>query len=112
MRRFAANMMVVGFLRFVRSFSPTARPARIDVQHEAPEYQAEYERILGQQVHFAQPHTELVFERALLDALSPFRDAGVHEALQPLGEDRVARLTQEPSYALATAVLDQVVAYA
>jgi AraC-like DNA-binding protein len=100
MRRFAADMMIVGFLRFVRSFSPAARPARIAIQHEAPPYQTEYARILGQQVHFAQPHTELVFERALLDTLSPFRDEGVHEVLRPLGEDRVARLTQDPSYAL------------
>lgn len=100
MRRFAADMMVVGFFRLFRSFSPTARPVRIAIEHEAPPYHLEYERILGQPAHFLQPHTELVFERAVLDALSPFRDDDVHEVLQTLGQDRIVRLTQAPSYAL------------
>lgn len=100
MRRFAADMMLASFFRIFRSFNPLARPVLIAVEHAAPAYAAEYGRILGQPVLFAQPHTELTFERTVLDAPSPARDQDVHDMLQTLAQDRITRLTQGPSYAL------------
>jgi AraC-like DNA-binding protein len=51
-------------------------------------------------VQFDQPHTELVFERALLDLPSPFQDEGAHEAFSALAQQRITRLIEGPSYAL------------
>lgn len=99
-QRFAAEMMLTGFFRLLRSFSPLARLARVSFIHPAPDYRAEYERIFEQPVYFEQPLNEFVFERVQLNAPSPYKDDDVHEALQTLAQDRIARLTQSTSYAL------------
>jgi AraC-like DNA-binding protein len=99
-QRFTAEAVVTGFFRLVRSFTADARPARVSFEHPAPVYSAEYERIFEQVVHFEQPFSEVVFDRALLNAPSPHKDEGVHEALRALAERSIMRLAQRAPYAL------------
>jgi AraC-like DNA-binding protein len=100
MQRFTAEVTVTSFFSIVRSFSVHARPERVSFDHAAPAYHAEYPRIFEQAVRFEQPFTEIVFDRALLDAPSPHKDEGVHEALRALAERSIMRLTQHAPYAL------------
>jgi AraC-like DNA-binding protein len=100
MQRFAAEMVVASFYKLVRRFNVGARPERVSFAYAAPDYRDEYTRIFDHEVHFEQPFTSIVFDRALLDAASPQRDEGIHEALRALAERRMSRLTQDAPYAL------------
>jgi AraC-like DNA-binding protein len=99
-QRFTAEAVVTGFFRLVRSFTADARPARVSFEHAAPAYHPEYQRIFEQAVRFEQPFSEIVFDRALLNAPSPHKDEGVHEALRALAERSILRLAQHAPYAV------------
>lgn len=97
---FVAEMMVGGFLRYLRTCHPDARPHRACFAYPAPAHRAEYTRVFAGRERFAQPFTALVFDRALLDATSPHQDDDVCEALQSVAERRLLRISQRTPYAI------------
>lgn len=99
-RRFCNEVMLVGFLGLARHFHPNANPKRVNLAYGAPSYHTEYARLFLQAVHFDEPFTEIVFDRALLNAASPQKDEDVHEALRTVAERRIYRLGQRAPYAL------------
>lgn len=99
-RRFAAEMFVVSMHRLIRSFGASSRPVQVDFDFEAPEYSAEYRRIFGELVRFGQPHTRIVFDRQLMNAVPPHKDDDVHDALQSIALRRISRLTQRTPYSV------------
>jgi AraC-like DNA-binding protein len=97
--RVRTEMLLGGLLKMIRgSFSPLATPRHATVRYSAPPHHAEYERLLGCPVTFAQPRTTLVFEQELLDRPSPHSDKETHTALRAVAEQRLARINQEVSY--------------
>jgi len=100
MQRFTAEVIVTSFFSLVRSFSAHARATRVSFEHAAPAHHPEYSRVFEQAVRFDQPFTEVVFDRAVLNAPSPHKDEGVHEALRALAERSMVRLTDDAPYAL------------
>jgi AraC-like DNA-binding protein len=99
-QRFASEMLVTGVFRMIRSFDPHAQPARVSFEYAAPEYHREYTRVFEHPPRFAQPFTGIVFDRALMDVPSPYRDVDVHDALRSVAERRILRLTQHAPFAL------------
>jgi AraC-like DNA-binding protein len=93
-------MMVGGFLRYVRTFHPHARPKRACFAYSAPAHRAEYGRVFGGLELFDQPFTALVFDRALLNAPSPQHDDDLCEALQAVAERRLQRVRHRTPYAV------------
>jgi AraC-like DNA-binding protein len=98
-QRFAAEVMVTGFLRLVRRFEVHQAPHWIGFEHPAPAYAAEYVRVFGGPVHFDQAFSGFAFDRALLDATSPLRDSDAHETLQAVADRRLAQLPVGTRYA-------------
>lgn len=98
-RRFAAEMVVTSLFLMLRFFSARARPEQVCFEYAAPRYRGEYMRLFGRAVCFEQPFNGLVFDRALLDVPSPYRDESVHAALRVLAERRITRLGQRRPFA-------------
>ncbi len=99
MQRFAAEMMVMGFYRLVRSFDSRAAFIRVSFHYSAPSYREEYERLFGRAERFDESFTGVQFHRALMDAPSPYRDPDVHSALRNIAERRVLRLMKREPFA-------------
>ena len=99
-QRLAAEMMVAGFARLVRCFSPQTRPQHVSFEYPAPPYRAEYTRVFDRLERFEQPFTGIVFDRSLLELPAPHKDVDVHDALQALAERRLLRITHRTPYAL------------
>jgi AraC-like DNA-binding protein len=99
-QRFVAEMVVASFFRIVRQFNADARPERVSFKYAAPDYHDEYARVFDHAARFDQPFTGIVYDRALLNTASPRRDAGIHDALWALAEQRMSHLTQHAPYAL------------
>jgi AraC-like DNA-binding protein len=106
-QRFASEMLVGGVFRMIRSVDPHAQPARVSFEYPAPEYRREYTRVFEGTERFDQPFTGVVFDRALMDKVSPHKDPDVHNALRMVAERRILRLTQRAPFALR--VREQVV---
>jgi AraC-like DNA-binding protein len=100
MQRFLAEMIVGSFFRILRSFSRGAGAVRVSFAYPAPTYRDEYARVFEDAEHFDQPFTEVTFDCALLNAASPHKDEGVHEAMRTLAERRLSRLAQQESFVL------------
>jgi AraC-like DNA-binding protein len=100
MQRLAAEMLVTGLFRIVRSFKPQARFDNVSFAYAAPSYQREYTRMFESAERFDQPFTGIVFDQALMDAVSPFKDEDVHDALRVVAERRMLRLTQREPFAV------------
>jgi AraC-like DNA-binding protein len=99
-RRLSAEMMVSGFVRVLRSCSRDAKLDCVSFEYAAPAYHAEYARVFGPAVHFDQPFTGIVFDRALLDSRSPNSAEDMHAALTAVAERRMQQLTlRAPPYA-------------
>jgi len=106
MQRFAAEMMVTGIVRLVRTFDPRASFKRVSFGYPAPSYSGEYERLFGQAARFDESFTGVQFHCALMDVASPYRDPDVHSALRNIAERRVMRmLKREPFSARVRDVL-------
>jgi AraC-like DNA-binding protein len=99
-RRFTAEMLLTSLVRLIRSFSVHARPTRVSFAYSAPTYRAEYERVFEGTERFDQPFSGIVFDRALMNAVSPHKDEDVHSALRSIAEQRVLQLTHRVPYAL------------
>jgi AraC-like DNA-binding protein len=99
-QRFSSEMLVTGVCRMIRTFTPHAQLARVSFEYPAPEYHLEYTRAFEGAVHFDEPFTGIVFDRALMDAVSPHRDGDVHDALRTLAERRILRVTQRAPFSL------------
>jgi AraC-like DNA-binding protein len=99
-QRFSSEMLVTGVVRMIRTFSPHAPVDRVCFEYPAPEYQPEYTRAFEGPVHFDQPFTGVVFDRALMDAVSPHKDGDVHEALRAIAERRILGVTQRAPFSL------------
>jgi AraC-like DNA-binding protein len=97
-QRFVFELTAVGFYRLVRSFSPHTRPIRVAFSFDAPAFYHEYSRIFDHEVLFNQPSTEIAFDAALLDTPSPYKDAGMHDALRALVERRIARFKPQAPF--------------
>lgn len=98
-RVFAAESSVTGFLKLVRVYFAHARPVRVCFEHAAPAHADEYAQMFGSAVAFCQPNSEIVFERALLDAPSPHADAAMYIAQRTIAERRLLQVTQDAPYA-------------
>jgi AraC-like DNA-binding protein len=99
-RRFTAEMLLTSFFRLIRSFSPHVRPRHVRFDYPAPSYSAEYTRVFQGAERFGQSHSELVFDKALMDTVSPHKDDDVHRALRAIAERRVLQLTDRVPYSL------------
>jgi AraC-like DNA-binding protein len=99
MQRLAAEMLVTGLYRIIRSFKPGARLDKVSFEYPAPSYQQEYTRVFERAERFDQPFTGIVFDQALMDAVSPHKDEDVHNALRVIAERRILRLTKREPFA-------------
>jgi AraC-like DNA-binding protein len=99
-QRLAAEMLVYGIYRIIHSFAPQARPERVSFEYAAPTYVNEYTRVFDRTERFNQPFTGIVFDQALMDAVSPYKDEDVHNALKVIAERRILRLTQREPFAV------------
>jgi AraC-like DNA-binding protein len=95
----ASEMIVAGLFRLIRSFNAYARLERASFEYAAPSYHAEYERVFQRSACFEQRFTGIVFDRALMDSVSPHRDQDMHDALRAIAERHMSR-TQGASVAL------------
>lgn len=99
-RRFTAEMLLTSLFRLIRSFRARARPRCVSFDYPAPPYRAEYARVFEGTESFDQPFTGIVFERELMNAVSPHKDDDVHSALRSIAEQRVLRLMHRTPYAV------------
>lgn len=97
--RFMSEMTIMGFLNQMRRFDPLAQARRVNFEYADPGYREEYDLAFNQSVYFAQPHTEIIFARALLDQRYAFRDSQMHDALQEMADRRLLRVTRRTPYA-------------
>ena len=99
-RRFSAEMLQTSLVRLIRTFSVHGRPSRVNFDYAAPSYRAEYARVFEGAERFEQPYSEVVFDRKLMESVSPHKDEDVHRALRSIAEQRVLRLTGSVPYAV------------
>jgi AraC-like DNA-binding protein len=91
-QHFLGEMLVVGFIRLLRAFSPKARIDWIGFSYAAPQYTPEYTRVVGQPCQFEQSFTGVVFDASLLDVPSPYKDEELHMALRRIAEQRILQV--------------------
>jgi AraC-like DNA-binding protein len=101
LRRFIVEMEAVGIYRLMRTFGANVGPERVRFAYAAPDYHSEYLRIFqGVECVFDQPHSSLIFSRALMNNVPPNKDDEVRSALQSIASRRVLRLTKSTPYAV------------
>ena len=93
-QHFLGEMLVLGFIRLLRAFSPRAQVTWIGFTYGAPPHADEYTRTLGRTCRFDQPFTGVVFDAALLDLPSPYKDEELHQALRRIAEQRMLQVQQ------------------
>jgi AraC-like DNA-binding protein len=96
--RIAAEMVTVGMYKLIRQFNPDATVERVSFAYAAPDYRREYTRVFNSTERFSQPFTGLVFDAALLDVQSPYRDEDLLLNLRSVAEQRIARLRRTTPY--------------
>jgi AraC-like DNA-binding protein len=96
--RIAAEMVTLGMYSLIRQFDPSATFERVSFTYAAPDYRREYTRVFASGERFSQPFTGLVFDAALLDAQSPYRDEALVLNLRSVAEQRIARLRRTAPY--------------
>lgn len=98
-QRLASEILVAGLFRLIRSFDIDARLERASFRYAAPSYSVEYARAFQHVACFEQPFTGIVFDRALMDSVSPLKDQDVHDGLRAVAERHLLR-TQRATIAL------------
>ena len=91
-QRFLGEMLVVGFIRLLRAFSPKARIDWIGFSYPAPQYTDEYTRVVRQTCQFEQSFSGVIFDAKLLDLPSPYKDEELHTALRRIAEQRILQV--------------------
>lgn len=99
-QRFLSEMTVTGFWRLICAFSVDGRPERVSFQYPAPPYRAEYTPIFEGTERFDQPFTGIVFDSALMNAVSPHHDDDMQAVLRSVAERRLLRVKERTPYAL------------
>jgi AraC-like DNA-binding protein len=97
---FWAEINIANLVRLMRPYGVHAHLDRLCFAHVAPAHQREYARIFGPKVHFEQPFTELVFDRALMATHSPHNDEDIYDALREFAQRRKTKLVEQAPYAL------------
>jgi AraC-like DNA-binding protein len=97
--RYMAEVEMTAFSRMLRFFVAGARPELVCFAHAAPSYRQEYARIFEGRERFEQACTGLVFDSALLDAPSVFKDKALHDTLRVQAAQRIARIARNTPYA-------------
>lgn len=103
--RFAAEMVMAGFLTMFRVLIPGVKPLSVSFAYQAPAYCGEYSRVFGTGVQFDRPHTELAIERTLLDAPSPDADADLRVAAQTVIDRRLLSTRRFAPYSVRVRAL-------
>lgn len=98
--RLLTEMTMAGIHRLFRSYCPTARASQLRFNYPPPAYASEYARAFGTSALFDQPHTEMLFDRALLDWASPRRDEDLHNTLRAVAERQLMRVTHRTPYSV------------
>ena len=96
--RIVAEMVTLGMYMLIRQFDPDATVERVSFAYAAPDYRREYTRVFTSAERFSQPFTGLVFDAALLDAQSPYKDENLLINLRSVAEQRIARLGRTTPY--------------
>jgi AraC-like DNA-binding protein len=96
--RIVAEMVTLGMYMLIRQFDPDATVERVSFAYAAPDYRCEYARVFTSTERFSQPFTGLVFDAALLDARSPYKDENLVLNLRSVAEQRIARLQRTAPY--------------
>lgn len=100
LQRFVAELTVCGFVHVVRCFHASWQPEHVSFAYPAPEYRDEYTRVFGPGVRFDCAHSGLGFGRERLDTISLHKDEGIHQALEELAQQRLARIARQAPYAV------------
>jgi AraC-like DNA-binding protein len=96
MQRFCSEVTALGLFHVIRAFDANARLERASFEYAAPSYRLEYTRAFQGAERFAQPFTGIVFDRALMDAVSPNQDEGVRDALRAIAERHLSHTQAAP----------------
>lgn len=99
LQRFTSEIFAAGFSNLLRTINPGARIEEVRFEYAAPSYRAEYARVFRGAQSFDRMQTAVVFDRALLDAPSFYRDEAVYDALCAVAERHLIN-TQQASIAL------------
>jgi AraC-like DNA-binding protein len=99
-QRLTAELTLAGFWALVRSFHPNAAPIAVSFEYAAPEHRHEYTRWFSGQERFDQSETGIVFDRALLDLTSRYRDDEILEVMQMVAEQQLRRLVAGTPFAV------------
>jgi AraC-like DNA-binding protein len=100
MRRFVAEMSMLGMHHMLRDFCPHATIRRVDFAYPAPDYRAEYARIFRSSERFGQACTGVVFDRELLNASSSHHDGDIQGSLRVLAERRLSAIQRRAPYSM------------
>jgi AraC-like DNA-binding protein len=94
-------MEAVGIYRLMRTFGADVRPERVEFAYAAPAHRDEYKRVFQDiGCYFDQPHSSLVFSRALMNTAPTNKDDEVRSALQNIAARRVMQLTKRMAYSV------------
>jgi AraC-like DNA-binding protein len=97
-RRCASEMLVVGFVNLVCAVDVNVRPLRVCFDYPAPDYRDEYAREFHGAEEFEQTFSGVVFDRAVMDVPSPYRDTELQAVLRSVAEGRLLRLTESTPF--------------
>lgn len=100
MRRFVAEMAMLGMHHMLRDFSPNAPIHNVDFAYPAPDYRSEYTRVFESAERFGRACTGIAFDRELLNASSSHQDADIQTSLRALAERRLSIIQRRAPYSL------------
>jgi AraC-like DNA-binding protein len=98
LHRFVTETALSGMTKLIGAFKGEAYVKHVHFDYPAPDYSAEYEALFGERISFDQAHSELTFDRALLDAPALFDDADFHASVRSFATKRLTHLTKDSSY--------------
>lgn len=91
--RLRAELVMMGFLRVLRSFcGESTMPHEVLFEHAAPPYRDEYSRLFGGRERFEQPVTALRFDRVLLESETAYKNPRLKSILTDEAERLLERL--------------------
>lgn len=99
-QRLTAELTLAGFWGFVRSFHPSASPIAVSFEYAAPAHRHEYSRWFNGKERFDQGETGIIFDRALLDLTSRYRDDEILEVMQKVAEQQLHQLVSGTPFAV------------